>query len=191
MVIVIDGVEVDRGKSWQSLEDFFEDFPSIGEANERFTGQDHVTMWREGVLFIKQRQQATSDYRENPKVRWLGSHAAMTCHIVVMRHRVTGVVSLGHFDNFCCWQLGEDGSAHRDGLNVMVEEMTALSCGNCENIEVAVVGGYTDKRGDAARNSLSLINSLHQQQWSTFEHFTLSVRAVQLCAECVRECRRV
>ena len=90
-----------------------------------------------------------------------GSHAAMTCHIVVMRHRISGVVSLGHFDNFCCWQFGEDSSAHRDGLEIMVKEIAALSSDDADNIEVTVVGGYTDVRGDAARNSLSLLKSLH------------------------------
>ena len=53
----------------------------------------------------------------------LGSHAALTCHIVVMRHVVTGVVSVGHFDNFCCWQFGDDSSAHKDGINIMLEEI--------------------------------------------------------------------
>ena len=86
----------------------------------------------------------------------------MTCHIVIMRHRITGVVSLGHFDNFCCWQLGEESSAHREGLDIMVEEIATLSYGNYDNIEVTVVGGYTDVRGDAARNSLSLLKSLHE-----------------------------
>ena len=47
----------------------------------------------------------------------------MTCHIVVMRHIVTGVVSVGHFDNFCCWQFGEESSAHKDGINIMLEEI--------------------------------------------------------------------
>lgn len=96
-----------------------------------------------------------------------GSHAAMTCHIVVMRHRVSGVVSLGHFDNFCCWQFGEDSSAHRDGLEIMVKEIAALSTNDADNIEVTVVGGYTDVRGDAARNSLSLLKSLHDH-WVSF-----------------------
>ena len=86
----------------------------------------------------------------------------MTCHIVIMRHRITGVVSLGHFDNFCCWQLGEESSAHREGLDIMVEEIATLSYGNYDNIEVTVVGGYTDIRGDAARNSISLLKSLHE-----------------------------
>ena len=45
---------------------------SIGEANEALTNTSHTNMWRDQVLFIKQRQQATSDYRENPKVRWIG-----------------------------------------------------------------------------------------------------------------------
>ena len=54
---------------------------------------------------------------------YLGSHAALTCHIVVMRHIVTGVVSVGHFDNFCCWQFGEESSAHKDGINIMLEEI--------------------------------------------------------------------
>ena len=45
---------------------------TIGEANEALTNTSHTNMWRDQVLFIKQRQQATSDYRENPKVRWIG-----------------------------------------------------------------------------------------------------------------------
>ena len=96
----------------------------------------------------------------------------MTCHIAVMRHRVTGVVSLGHFDNFCCWQFGEDSSAHRDGIDIMVHEISFLSCGNCDNIELTVVGGYNDVRGDAAKNSLSLLRSLHDH-WCYFylKHF--------------------
>ena len=57
----------------------------------------------------------------------LGSHAALTCHIVVMRHIITGVVSVGHFDNFCCWQFGDDSSAHRDGINIMLEEIGDFS----------------------------------------------------------------
>ena len=64
----------------------------------------------------------------------LGSHAAMTCHIAVMRHRISGVVSIGHFDNFCCWQFGENSSAHRDGLDIMVKEISALSCDNSDDI---------------------------------------------------------
>ena len=58
---------------------------------------------------------------------FLGSHAALTCHIVVMRHIITGVVSVGHFDNFCCWQFGDDSSAHRDGINIMLEEIGDFS----------------------------------------------------------------
>ena len=64
----------------------------------------------------------------------LGSHAAMTCHIAVMRHRISGVVSIGHFDNFCCWQFGENSSAHRDGLDIMVKEISKLSQDNSDNI---------------------------------------------------------
>ena len=170
MVIVIDHHEIEDLPL--DLEEFFDAYPVIGEANVDLTSQDHVDMWRDNVLFIKQRQQATSDFRENPKVKWLGSHAAMTCHIVVMVHKVTGVVSLGHFDNFCCWQFGEESSAHRDGLDIMVEEIGALSHDNFDNIEVSVVGGYTDVRGDAAKNSLSLLKSLHEH-WSylNLKHF--------------------
>ena len=160
MVIVIDYEEIEAVPD--DLDEFFDIYPTIGKANKAFTDIEHVNMWRDNVLFIKQRQQATSDFRENPKVKWLGSHAAMTCHIVVMQHTLSGVVSLGHFDNFCCWQLGEESSAHRDGLDIMVDEISTLSNGDYEYIEVTVVGGYTDVRGDAAKNSLSLLNALHE-----------------------------
>ena len=141
-----------------SLDEFFDENPEIGDSNLQLTNVPHTKMWREEVLFIRQRMQATSDYRENKKVRWIGkiliqeignyisdklklrskyfdlifqmkvflyigSHAALTCHIVVMRHIVTGVVSVGHFDNFCCWQFGEESSAHKDGINIMLEEI--------------------------------------------------------------------
>jgi len=71
MVIVIDKEEVENVP--ENLEDFFDKFPSIGRANLELTDREHVSMWRDQVLFIRQRQQATSDFRENPKVRWIGS----------------------------------------------------------------------------------------------------------------------
>ena len=46
-------------------------------ANILLTEMDHTLMWRDNVLFIKQRQQATSDYRENQKVRWIGEFIAI------------------------------------------------------------------------------------------------------------------
>ena len=71
MVIVIDKEELENVS--ENLEDFFDKFPSIGGANLELTDREHVSMWRDQVLFIRQRQQATSDFRENPKVRWIGS----------------------------------------------------------------------------------------------------------------------
>ena len=128
-----------------TLEEFFDANPEIGVANMLLTDMEHTSMWRDEVLFIHQRQQATSDYRENERVRWIGtrtfqnsvsgksgkrtrssfsgSHAALTCHICLMRHVTTGVGSIGHFDNFCCWQFGDDSSAHKDGIQVMLDEI--------------------------------------------------------------------
>ena len=40
-----------------------------------------------------------------------------------MRHVDTGVASIGHFDNFCCWQFGDESSAHRDGIAIMLDEI--------------------------------------------------------------------
>ena len=106
-----------------SLDEFFDRHPSLCDNNLRLNRYPHQKMGRDEVLFIRQRMQATSDYRENPKVRYIGSHAALTCHIAVMRHTITGVVSVGHFDNFCCWQYGQDSSAHKDGIEIMLEEI--------------------------------------------------------------------
>lgn len=83
-----------------------------------------------------------------------------------MKHIITGVVSVGHFDNFCCWQYGQDSSAHKDGINIMLDEIAALSHGYADHgrVEVSVVGGYTDARGDAAKNSLSLLHALQDDK---------------------------
>ena len=59
-----------------SLEEFFDENPEIGEANIQLTDIPHTKMWREEVLFIRQRMQATSDYRENKKVRWIGKYVS-------------------------------------------------------------------------------------------------------------------
>ena len=55
-----------------SLDEFFDLNTEIGVANMLVTAMEHVSMWREEVLFLRQRQQATSDYRENQRVRWMG-----------------------------------------------------------------------------------------------------------------------
>ena len=78
----------------------------------------------------------------------IGSHAAMTCHIVVMRHTESNVASLGHFDNFSCWQFGEESSAHKEGLKVMMDEIEYLSKGDLDNGHIQVFynrpGGIID-----------------------------------------------
>ena len=55
-----------------SLDEFFDENPEICDSNLQLTNVPHTKMWREEVLFIRQRMQATSDYRENKKVRWIG-----------------------------------------------------------------------------------------------------------------------
>jgi len=148
----------------ENLQDFFQANPEICENNLEFTNTPHIPLKREGVLFITQRRQATSDLRENPKVQILGSHAAMTCHIVVMRHTESKVASIGHFDNFSCWQFGEESNAHKEGLKVMMEEIEFLSKEQLleGHIQVSVFGGYTDERGEAAKNSMALLNALYE-----------------------------
>jgi len=148
----------------EDLHEFFQTHSDICENNLEFTNTPHIPQKREGVLFITQRRQATSDLRENPKVQILGSHAAMTCHIVLMRHTETNVASIGHFDNFSCWQFGDESSAHKEGLKVMMEEIEFLSKDDLAegHIQVSVFGGYTDERGEAAKNSLALLNALHE-----------------------------
>jgi len=150
----------------ENLQDLFDKNPEICENNLEFTNTPHTPMKREGCLFITQRRQATSDIRENPLVTVLGSHAAMTCQIVVMKHTESCVASIGHFDNHTCWQHGKDNSAHKEGMKIMIDEIEYLSKGDLDkgHIMVSVFGGYTDERGDAARNSMSLLEALHDQE---------------------------
>jgi len=150
----------------KDLTDFLEKNPEICENNLDFTDTPHTPMKRDGVLFITQRRQATSDLRENPKVTVLGSHAAMTCQIVIMKHTESRVASIGHFDNHTCWQYGEENTAHKDGIKTMIYEIEYLSKGDLDkgHIMVSVFGGYSDERGDAARNSMSLLGALHESE---------------------------
>ena len=72
MVLMVEDKEVEAVPD--NLEEFFDAWPPVCESNLELTSQPHVKMWRDEVLFIKQRQQATSDYRENQRVRWLGNY---------------------------------------------------------------------------------------------------------------------
>ena len=67
---------------------------------------------------------------------------------------------------------------------LLVEEIAALSCGNVDDIQVSVVGGYTDVRGDAAKNSLSLLDALHQH-WAYLNlvHFCVGKYNTQVMAK--------
>jgi len=147
-----------------SLEQLFDENPEICENNEHLTSTPHFPLKRDGVLFLTQRRQATSDIRENPAVQIIGSHAAMTCQIVIMRHTESHVASLGHFDNFSCWQFGEESSAHKEGIRTMIDEIEYLSSKEDlakGHIQVSVFGGYRDPRGDANQNSMSLLRAFH------------------------------
>jgi len=59
-------------------------------------------------------------------------------------------------------QMKVTTSLHLEIIYFMAsKEISALSCDNSDNIEIGVYGGYTDIRGDAAKNSLSLLKSLY------------------------------
>ena len=51
-------------------------------------------------------------------------------------------------------------------MKIMIEEIEYLSQADLErgHITVSVFGGYMDERGDAARNSLALLQALHDQE---------------------------
>merc|ERR1712129_75583 len=70
------------------------------------------------------------------------------------------------FDNHTCWQHGKENSAHKEGMKIMIDEIEYLSKGDVDkgHIMVSVFGGNTDERGDAARNSMSLLQALHDQE---------------------------
>ena len=76
MVLQVQGRVFDSVPSIENgdLDEFFDRNPEICKANLCLTYISHTKMWREEVLFIRQRMQATSDYRENKKVRWIGKH---------------------------------------------------------------------------------------------------------------------
>ena len=63
-----------------------------------------------------------------------------------MRHTESGVASLGHFDNFSCWQFGEC-SPHKEGLQTMIDEIEYLSKDDLSkgHIQVSIFGGYVDR----------------------------------------------
>ena len=78
MVLQINGIVLDTVPDEAAEEDgdvldaFFDSNPGLCTSNDKLCKRPHTKMGRDQVLFIRQRMQATSDYRENPKVRWIG-----------------------------------------------------------------------------------------------------------------------
>lgn len=78
MVLQVDGELVGWVPSVRDetgLEVFFQEHPAVCRANLQLASMPHTRMWRERVLFLRQRMQATSDFRENHRVRWIGIQA--------------------------------------------------------------------------------------------------------------------
>ena len=73
--VVLDSIPdaVDEGVDGRDVLDaFFDANPVLCQNNVRLNSLPHRKMGRDQVLFIRQRMQATSDIRENPKVRYIG-----------------------------------------------------------------------------------------------------------------------
>ena len=49
------------------------------------------------------------------------------------------MIILGHFDNFSCWQFGDESSAHKEGIRTMIDEIEYLSKGDLDKGHIQVV----------------------------------------------------
>ncbi|XP_068243211.1 protein N-terminal asparagine amidohydrolase-like isoform X1 [Palaemon carinicauda] len=147
MVILIDGSPLDEVPN--STKEFYQAHQTVVSKASSFASQNNVLVQKEYCLYVAQGEFAVVPGND-PKIEYIGSDDATTCHIVIIKH-TSGTVCVAHFD----------GSKNEEAaVDTMVSKVFQID-GRVDHLELYVVGGYVPEEGskEAKKNeseSLSL-----------------------------------
>ena len=150
MPLVIEG-KPDQSR-FCSFTDFAKKHPHFKDVADEFCKKPIQSIERSGLLYVTQGEHATVT-KEDENVTVMGTEDATTCHMVVLRHTGSGVISLGHFD-------GHDTS---NGLKNMIASVTSSSEVNGGKIVLHLFGGFLDDRNTSDRLTTSILEVIQNQ----------------------------
>lgn len=153
-----------RVESLDSVKDIFDLDSGLLARSRELMGKAVKTVGPVGLLYVNQREYAVVEPGD-PCLSVLGTDDATTCHMVVVRHRGSGVTGLAHCD----------GCDTQAGLWDMIEAVRSLSMGGPEGrLDVHLAGGFLDDRGESEAISMELLQLLLQ----TTEELHLETAAI-------------
>ncbi|XP_074601343.1 N-terminal amidohydrolase 1 [Brevipalpus obovatus] len=152
MPLVVNGVMVDKLSS--DTISLFEMYPSVKEYSRTFLNQPRKTITSYGSLYVLQREFALVN-PSDPYVNILGTDAATTCNMVVLRHPETGMTACGHFD----------GSGTEDCIREMIRKVhnSGTSIDIHSGLELHMIGGFIDANGYSKDLCQKILCSFHRQ----------------------------
>lgn len=137
------------------VDTFVKTYSHFKKSSQRLLEQDVQIVGPEGLLYIGQREVAGTSPSDDC-ISIIGSEDATTCHICVLRHTGSGAASLIHFD----------GSSIEEGLKTMItlviEQTENMDCGR---LEVHLVGGFLDPRGNSHEVSNQVLRALRESSY--------------------------
>lgn len=81
----------------KSINTFYNSFPVYRESANIFLSNKNAEIGPKGLLYVGQREFAVTS-PQDVNVNIIGSDDATTCIIAIIRHSVTAVTALSHFD---------------------------------------------------------------------------------------------
>lgn len=133
MVIFVEGTPLT--KVTNSTDEFYRRFPSIVEKGSSFASQNSVRVQKEYVLYVAQREFGVVPSND-PKIKYVGSDDATTCHIVIIKHS-SGTVGVSHLDG---------SQQEEETINCMISKISHIE-NAVDALELYVVGGYVPEEG--------------------------------------------
>jgi len=151
MVLFVNGVLIEEPLPIDTRT-LFHNYPQLKDGAAQLLAIQTKVIGTVGVLYVNQREfAATVPHDKNVNI--LGTDDVTTCCAVVVRHRTSGAVALGHFD----------GSSVDDGISGMIGRVQELSLGYPESrLELSLVGSYSDPRGYSEELASVILHALHK-----------------------------
>ncbi|XP_071962514.1 protein N-terminal asparagine amidohydrolase-like [Antedon mediterranea] len=130
-----------------------EQFPSLQEEAIKFRSEPVQACQPEGLLYVKQREFACT-HPDDDVIHVLGTEDATTCHIIVVRHKGSGVTCLAHCD----------GCSTKQGIEDMLATVMLLSDGKLSGrLELHIFGGFCDDRFQSQQLTKEILSEFHKQ----------------------------
>ncbi|CAG9857948.1 unnamed protein product [Phyllotreta striolata] len=150
MVLILNGISpTNLPQDTQSL---YNDYPVYAKTAGDLLAIPSRVIEPNKLLYVGQSEFAAV-LPHDPNVDIIGSDAATTCIIIVLRHSGSGAVALGHFD----------GSETKEGVVAVIQKLRGLSLARSEGrLELQLIGAYENESSSSEEVFRGIIQAFHE-----------------------------